>query len=53
MRKLWQTGKFEMGEEGIVSMKSPTQKGVYSKCVHIRTRGSWVEKLVMRYVRTK
>ena len=46
MRKLWQTRKFKMGEECILSMKSPTQKRGYSKCVHIRTRGSWVEKLV-------
>ena len=34
-------------------MKSHTQKGVYSKCVHMRTRKRGVEKSVIRYVRTK
>ena len=53
MRKIWQTSKFKTGEESIESMKSHTQKGVYSKCVHMRKRGRGVEKLVIRYVRTK
>ena len=39
MRKLWQTSKVKMGEESMKSMKSRTQKGGYSKGVHMRTRG--------------
>ena len=39
MRKLWQTSKVEMGEESIKSLKSRTQKGDYSKCVHMRKGG--------------
>ena len=39
MRKLWQTTKVKIGEENIKSIKSRTQKGGYSKCVHMRTRG--------------
>ena len=37
MRKLWQTSKVKMGEESIKSIKSRTQKGVYSKGLDIRT----------------
>ena len=40
MGKLWQTSKVKMGEETIRSMKSRTQKGAYSECVHVRTRGT-------------
>ena len=40
MWKLWQTSKVKMGEETIRSMKSHTQKGAYSECVHMRTRGT-------------
>ena len=43
MRKLWQTRKVKMGEKSIKSMKSRTQKGGYSKCVHMRTRGRWLK----------
>ena len=43
--------------KGIKSMKSSTQKGrrVYSKCVYVRTKGEGkgVEKLAIRYLRTK
>ena len=53
MRKLWHTSKVKMGEENIKSMKSRTQKGDYSKCVHMHTMGRGFEKLVIRYVRTK
>ena len=53
MRKLWHTSKVKTGEESIKSMKSHTQKGGYSKCIHIRARGRGVEKSVIRYVRTK
>ena len=52
MRKLWQTNKVKMVEESIKSMKSRTQKGGYSKCVHVRTRERRVEKSVIRYVPT-
>ena len=53
MRKLWQTSKVKMGEESIKSMKSHTQKESYSKRVHMRTSRRELEKLVIRYVRTK
>ena len=53
MKKLCQTSIVKMGEESIKSMKSRAQKGAYSKCVHMRTRGKGVEKLVIRYARTK
>ena len=54
MRKAWQTSKVEMGKESIKSMKSYTQKGDYSKCVPMSTRGrKGVEKPVIKYVRTK
>ena len=39
MRNLWYTSKVKIREESIKSMKSYTQKEVYSKCVHISTRG--------------
>ena len=39
MRKLWQASKVKIGEESIKSMKSHTQKGSYSKRVHMRTKG--------------
>ena len=53
MKKLWQMSKVKMGKKSTKSMKSRTQKGSCSKCVHIRTSGRGVEKFVMRYVDTK
>ena len=38
MRKLWKMSKVKMGEESIKLMKLRTQKGGYSKCVHMPTR---------------
>ena len=53
MRQLWQTSKVKMGEERIKSMKKHKQNGGYFKYVHMFTRGRSVEKLIIRYVRTK
>ena len=39
MRKVWQMRKLKMGEKTIKSIKSLTQKGGYSKYVHMCTRG--------------
>ena len=45
--------KFKMREEGIKSMKLPTQNGGCSKYVPMHTKGRRVKKLVIRYVRTR